>query len=279
MIRIVNGQRVEPRLGSPAEFPIGVPGVFETLFWHKREAVFWSDHWRRFESGCQHFKFAPPVNAETVLGHLEELAELNRIETGVARFAAWRAGERSGWQVDLSPPRPHMRSAQYRVRLGPAIPVPGDEFAYKHLSRMPWIGALRDARESGYDEVLLCDPGRRVVEGGAANVFFVRNGALETPALSVRPLAGVMRARVLEHARSAGITVSEGQYTVEALHTASEIWFTNSLVGIRPVVEVSGVGAHTWAEPGDCRRPVLTRFRESWSKVYGWDPMIVVKGA
>ncbi len=173
------------------------------------------------------------------------------------------------WRLDVGPPRPHMSRVAFRVGWGATLLPPTSDRAYKHLQRDAWLDALRTARASGLDEVILCNTAGAVVEGGVSNVFFVRNGVLFTPGLALGPLPGVMRGQTLAFARAAGISIAEGACSRHDLEQATEVWLTNSLLGLRPVVEFAG----RQLAP---QTPVLDRFRAAWRERHGWDPVVVM---
>jgi branched-chain amino acid aminotransferase/4-amino-4-deoxychorismate lyase len=68
----------------------------------------------------------------------------------------------------------------------------------------------------------------------AANLFWIAQGRLFTPALDCGALAGVVRARVMRAARRMGVEVVETAAPVEALTSADSVFLTNSLIGVRP---------------------------------------------
>ena len=66
----------------------------------------------------------------------------------------------------------------------------------------------------------------------AANLFWVREGRLFTPALDCGVLAGTMRAQVLAAAARFGVETVEVR---EAPTDAEAMFITNSLIGVRTV--------------------------------------------
>lgn len=105
-------------------------------------------------------------------------------------------------------------------------------------------------RQEAY-EVLLVDRDGKVREGSVTNVFMVRNGVLVTPC--ERVLRGVMRGHVIVRARDLKIRVEEREIKLSEFLKADEVFLTNSLKGIVPVVKVDGhvagggvVGRVTW---------------------------------
>ncbi len=244
------------------------PGVFETLLIQAGAPVFFEDHWVRFTAGCKWYGLDLPVTPEGMSRLAAMLATENAVRTGVLRFAAWRGDKGVEWRVEAGPPRPHMARSDFRVGLGATLPPVSADRTFKHLNRGPWLQALRAARSAGWDEAILPDQTGRIVEGCVSNVFFVRDGILHTPSVETGLLPGIMRGRVLALARAMDWVVREESYDLEALAQASELWLSNSLIGLRPAVSLAG-------RPLEEALPVLQQFRAVWRKEYGWDPVMV----
>lgn len=102
----------------------------------------------------------------------------------------------------------------------------------------------QQAIEQGCAEAILHRKGF-VTEGAASNLFAVIDDVLMTPEKTTEILPGITRQVILELARANGIQLSEEVISVEALHTASEIWITSSTREIVPVIELDSepVGA------------------------------------
>lgn len=271
MNAIVDGVVTIVADGAMPDLPVGVSGVFETLLWRRGELVFASAHWTRFEAGCRWHGFLPPLSAEEFELSVRTLVGERTIDLGVVRLAIWRlAPNRTSWRIDVGLPRPHMARAEFSLDWGSVLPPPTEVRAFKHLNRGAWSEALRTARAAGFDEALLIDGNGRVVEACVSNVFAVRDGLLLTPPLEHGPLPGVMRAETIGFARRQGMSVRETTLSRADFETATEVWLTNSLIGIRPVSRLSGR-----AFPAG--RPMLDRFSAAWQHAYGWSPVVVAK--
>lgn len=274
MKRLIDNDVVET--DAVPDLPHGGRGVFETLLWRDDALVFWRQHWLRFKLGCAALGLELPADPGDIAVHACELAAANQVTTGVARVATWRSasaadavGEaargRAHWRLEVTPPRPHMAKPEFTVAIGPVIPPASADRAFKHLDRTQWIETLHAVRAAGLDEALLFDPAGHLVEGCGSNVFFVRDAVLHTPELAVGPLPGVMRAEVIALARASGWDVREGRWTAADIEAATEIWLTNSLIGVRPIATLAGR-----ALPEE--RPILDAFCVHWDAQYGWDP-------
>lgn len=96
---------------------------------------------------------------------------------------------------------------------------------------------LREAKERGYDNAVMCDSQGNVAEFATANLFFVTpQGKVVTPALNGTFLAGITRARVIKLLAEAGIDVEQRTVKPEELETAVEIFNTGNFGKVTPCV-------------------------------------------
>ena len=95
------------------------------------------------------------------------------------------------------------------------------------------------------EQLLIEDADGDVLETDRANVFAVIDGVLHTPPTDGRLLPGVTRDAVLRAARLAGLGVSVTPVSTARLEAASEVFVTNAVHGVRPVLSLAGT-AVTW---------------------------------
>ena len=77
-----------------------------------------------------------------------------------------------------------------------------------------------------------------VVSATAGNIFGVKRGVLYTPGEKSGILPGITRKEVIKLAGKLGIKVMEKEFGVNELQTMDEVFLTNTLMGIMPVVRV-----------------------------------------
>jgi len=118
----------------------------------------------------------------------------------------------------------------------------------KHLNRLEQVMASAELRHSGMDEGLMLAMDGRLVCATACNLFLVRSGRLLTPMIRDCGVAGVMRQVVLRAADTLGIPATITDLEPDALSGADEVFLTNAVRGIRPVVGVSGIGQYVGNE-------------------------------
>jgi branched-chain amino acid aminotransferase len=107
---------------------------------------------------------------------------------------------------------------------------------YAHSTRV-----LREAKERGCDNAVMCDSQGNVAEFATANLFFVTpQGKVVTPALNGTFLAGITRARVIGLLAEAGIDVEQRTVKPEELDSATEIFNTGNFGKVTPCVRYNG---------------------------------------
>jgi D-alanine transaminase len=109
----------------------------------------------------------------------------------------------------------------------------------KAITLLPNILLRQQALDQGAAEAILVKNGY-VIEGAASNVFAVIEGELITPPKTNEILPGITRDVILEIAQANQIPNREDIISLEALHSASEIWVASSTREILPVVELDG---------------------------------------
>lgn len=97
--------------------------------------------------------------------------------------------------------------------------------------------ALREAKNRGFDNAVVCDGEGNVAEFATANLFFVTpEGKVVTPVPNGTFLSGITRARVIELLAKEGIVVEQRSVRPEELLTAVEIFNTGNYDKVTPCV-------------------------------------------
>ena len=232
--------------------------LFETLRTYGGAPFAWHSHLERLVLSAAELGFPVPPSPETLRAAVAQVLEAEGLSDAVVRITVTRGipGGRpvrtGAWVEAESLPGRLWHGARARGGRGDLpqggrailsrLPfTPGVLGRHKTTSRLAWELAREEARAANADETLLVSPSGNVLEGSASNVFVVRaDGTLVTPSLAEDVLPGVTRARVLALARMLGIEVSEAPVTLAMLGTADEVFVTNSVQEVLPLVEVAG---------------------------------------
>lgn len=127
-----------------------------------------------------------------------------------------------------------------------------------------FTSGLFEAKDQGYETVLLLDHDGNVTEGPGFNVFAVRDGALITSGHGV--LHGITRQTVIDMALSEGMQVQTRALPLDELLEADEVFLSSSGGGVIPV---SRVDDRRFSN--DAAGPVATRLRKRYFEWIGQD--------
>lgn len=149
-------------------------------------------------------------------------------------------------------------------RLSPTDPLAG----HKTTSYLPRLLGLREAMQARCMEAIWFTTNQQLAEGSISNVFIVRHRVVKTPPLDTPVLPGVARAVVLEIAPRCGFSIEETPLTIDDLLDADEVFLTNSMMQVMPVIRVE---KHDIADSrvGDVTRRLLDAYRELVRKECG----------
>ena len=142
-------------------------------------------------------------------------------------------------------------------RLSASDPLAG----HKTTSYLPRLLGLHEAQQARCMEAIWFTTGKHMAEGCISNVFVVRDGAIRTPPLSTPVLPGIARGVVLEIAKDCSLKAEETPLGIDDLLDAQEVFLTNSLMQIMPVIRVEKreIGG---ARVGEVARRLFTEYRK-----------------
>lgn len=239
-------------------------GVFRTCLIYESEVIDIEEQCNTVNEDATRLGLEPAPTAQLVreaaglaAGHARGVLKMTLMRAGAAR--GYRGAGAASDRLLRRYPAPDLTAAGWSrgvracrspVRLGSQPALAG----IKHLNRLEQVLASRDW-PADVDEALLADDAGRPVCGTRTNLFWIRGGALVTPALERSGVAGFMRRKVLALASALGIAAQVRDGNWDELDGADEAFLTNSLVGIWPLARLE---ATRWDAPG----PVTCRLME-----------------
>jgi branched-chain amino acid aminotransferase len=218
-------------------------GVFTTVAIHKGRPFLWDAHWPRLLSHAERAGVECDFGDNETALMLARLCEANGVEEGRARVlllartvrGRWRYEGGEGRGSDLlmmtSEPWPVPEALALTVspyRLNSVSPLAG----VKTVGNLERVLAWEEARSRDFDEAVTVNERGEVVSATTANLFWVKQGTLHTPALASGAVAGTTRARVLSLASDSAVPLVEGTHTLHELGEADEIFLTSSALGV-----------------------------------------------
>ncbi|MGM0411972.1 MAG: aminodeoxychorismate lyase [Pseudomonadota bacterium] len=256
--------------GAPADaLPLDDRGVtygdalFETFRVVAGRPEAWSDHLARLHEGAARLGLPLPDEAALAADAARLFADGG---DGILRLW-WSRGSGGRGYRPPEPATPRRMACRFPPVSAPA-PAATVRLCTTRLARQPLLAGLKHANRleqvlarSEWDdpaihEGLVCDTEGQLVEAVQANLFWVREGILETPDLSESGVAGIIRKRVLALAGEAGLPTREVRQPPAVLAGASEAFLTNSALHVWPIALLEG---HAWPAPGPVARDLAQR--------------------
>ena len=229
-------------------------GVFETINLTGGRLVMLDRHLDRLRRGARALDIDAPDD-DTLRAHIAE--HLDAAELPDGRSFAVKLMVSSANVIVTHRPNPYADWAQDRgLRLGwcrawrnECSPLT----AHKTLNQGDNILESRSARRLGFDSAVYLNTRGDICETTNANLFFERDGRLYTPDERCGLLPGTVRAWLCERYEA-----EQGTFRQDSLDSWDEVFATNALMGVRPVVELGdagyGIGPVTRAIQREYRR-------------------------
>ncbi len=261
MFVFLNGQLVDSSRAAVSIWDGGFlygDGIFTTLRLYKGMAIDATSHFQRLRRQANLLDLPFALSEEKMTAALSELVRANELhgtdcraritisrngdsenplplknlhesESTVLITASTLPAALNKWQKD----------GISVITLGPAF-LRGNLPSLKTLNVLPSLMALRKAIKAGCPEALLFGQDGHLLEGAISNVFLVSGGKLLTPSHEENFLRGRTRERVISSAAQLSIKVDEKILLRGHLKSAQEIFLTNSVREIVPVITVDG---------------------------------------
>ncbi|WP_396152254.1 aminotransferase class IV [Flavobacterium sp.] len=250
----LNGNLVEQEtvLSQNRAFLYG-DAVFETLKVVNGKVLFMEDHYFRLMASMRIIRMQIPMNftLENLEQYILELADMNSCSDSCrVRFTVYRND--GGFylptdrNVSFLISTTTLESKSYILKEEPyEVELFKDFYITKQLlstikstnKLINTVGSIF-ADENGYQNCLLLNEEKNVVEALNGNLFMISGNRLVTPPLSEGCLNGIMRKQVLALAKkTVGLEVIEEPISPFDLQKADELFITNVIQGIQPITK------------------------------------------
>lgn len=227
--------------------------VFETIKVLNNQVLFLEDHYFRLMASMRICRMEIPMNF-TMEYFESQILDLVQAQTGASayriRFSVYRDAE--GFYL------PKSRKVQFIVTAAPLesevyttgkeqyeVELYKDFYITKQLlsslktnNKMLQITGSIFAEENGYDNCLVLNDDKNVVEALQSNLFMKMGNVVVTPPISEGCLNGIMRKQVLELLKKIdGLEVKEAVISPFDLQKADELFLTNVISGVQPITK------------------------------------------
>jgi len=227
--------------------------VFETLRVHKEKILFLEDHYFRLMASMRICRMEIPMNFTLEFFEaqiLKLISAKNQATSSRVRFTVYRMGD--GFYL------PTTNDVAFIITTAPVdteiytlsetsyeVELYKDFFISKQListlktnNKMIQITGSVFASENGFDNCLLLNNEKNVIEALQSNIFMKMGNTLITPPIADGCLNGIMRKQVLNLSKKiSGIEVVEQSISPFDLQKADELFLTNVTKGIQPITK------------------------------------------
>jgi branched-chain amino acid aminotransferase len=228
-------------------------GLFETLLARRGHVAMLGEHLQRLAEGAAELGIPLPLDPPGIAEAVRETLHANHLlaEEAALRITLTRGpGQRGLLPPDDPRPSLLISAAAYHppaVEGFAAITATRTRRNEKSLTaRLKTLGYLdnviaqTEAAAAGADEAIMLNGAGQVACGARSNLFAVIDGILMTPPIGEGALPGITRRAVLELCKAQQVHVAERAIAPASLRAASEMFITNSLLGLMPVRRLDG---------------------------------------
>ena len=227
--------------------------IFETIKVLDNKVLFLEDHYFRLMASMRICRMEIPMNFTMEFFEEQILKLTNSLEKSNSfrvRFSVFRNSH--GFYAPISNeiefivvaiPSENtvytIEKSNYEVELYKDFFIPKQLLStLKTNNKMLQITGSIFAKENGYDNCLVLNDEKNVVEALQSNLFMKTGNVVVTPPISDGCLNGIMRKQVIEIlSKMEGIEVKETSISPFDLQKADELFLTNVIKGIQPVTK------------------------------------------
>ncbi|CAM3360511.1 aminotransferase class IV [Zobellia roscoffensis] len=228
--------------------------LFETMRMVNGKLFFWEDHYLRLMASMRVLRMEIPMDftMEFLESKISETVAANSLTDTQARirFSVFRekgglylpATNDIGYCIETIPlqsPFYVLSDVLYEVELFKDFYVNADMLStLKTNNKIINVVGSIFAKENEYQNCLLLNSSKQVVEALNGNIFLVKNGVIKTPPLNEGCLNGIIRKKLIDIlGKLDDYQFEEASISPFELQKADEIFITNSIVGIQPVTK------------------------------------------
>ena len=229
-------------------------GVFETIKAVNGKLLFWEDHYFRLMAAMRILRMDIPMTftPEYLEKQLQDTLEASGLlgQTARLRLTVYRVGGGtylpeennvafSAFAKALSTPFYTLNDKAYEVELYKDHYVAADLLStLKTTNKALHVTGSIFAKENGYDNCLLINTQKNVVEALQGNLFLVKGTHIKTPPLEDGCLRGIIRKQLLAMLpKIPEYTFEEASISPFELQKADELFITNTILGIQPITK------------------------------------------
>lgn len=229
-------------------------GVFETLKAVNGKILFWEDHYFRLMAAMRILRMEIPMEftPEFLEDQLKKTIDASGFisSTCRVRITVYRSGggtylpeergvEYYAFVKEHSDPFYTLNDKPYEVELYKDHYVNADLLStLKTTNKILHVTGSIWSQENGYDNCLLVNNKKNIVEALQGNIFLVKGNKIKTPPVSEGCLRGIIRKQLIEIiGLMPEYEIEESEISPFELQKADELFITNTIIGIQPITK------------------------------------------
>ncbi|MDJ0646451.1 MAG: aminotransferase class IV [Flavobacteriaceae bacterium] len=222
--------------------------VFETIKVKNKKVYFAEDHYFRLMASARMLRMNVPMNftLEYFESEILKLAAAIGLANARVRFSIFR--KEGGLYSPLTNDSDFLIEASEldeTIKEDYEVELFKDHYVYSGLlstlksnNKILNVIASIFKTENGYDNCLLLNEKKQLVEAINGNLFLVKGSTILTPAMTEGCIKGIIRKKLLEILKKdPDFDIRETEISPFELQKADEVFITNAIVGIQPVTK------------------------------------------
>jgi branched-chain amino acid aminotransferase len=227
-------------------------GIFETMKLKNGNLILSDEHFARLWKGMQLLQFDIPklLSPEKFEAEILQLAAKNKLSAARIRLTIIRS---DGGIYDAKNNMPNyiieamalpkdngpLNSNGLQLCIFNDAKKSIDTFSnLKTNNYLPYFMGAIFAKKQQCNDALIVNSDGNICDSTIANVFYIKDETIYTPALTQGCVAGVMRKFLIDKIRILGFSVHESVVTKEDILHADEVFLSNSIYNIRWVAGI-----------------------------------------
>lgn len=229
--------------------------LFETIRIINSGILFWEDHYLRLMAAMRILRMEIPMNftMEFLEAEILKTIAANHLSTSAVRvrLTVYRNGggyylPESNHNISYIIEARELKEIQYTTHEGPYfIDIFKDHYVNSGLlstlktnNRILNIVGSIYASENSYDNCLLLNQEKNIVEALNGNLFMVVGNSIKTPPVTDGCINGILRKQIIKIiAKNPKYSLEESSISPFELQKADELFITNVIIGIQPVTQ------------------------------------------
>lgn len=222
-------------------------GIFETIKFKNGKLILCDEHFARLWKGMQMLQFDIPklFSPEKLEAEILQLAAKNKLTAARIRLTIIRS-DGGIYDAKNNTPNYIIEAIQLPEDNGPLnsnglqlcifndAKKSIDIFSnLKTNNYLPYCMGAMFAKKQQCNDALILNSEGNICDSTIANIFYIKDNTIYTPALTQGCVAGVMRKFLIDTIREQDFIVHETLVTKEAILHADEVFLSNSIYNIR----------------------------------------------